>query len=1009
VGEARTNTLGRHRNDLQGLRAVAVLLVALSHAGVSVLKGGYVGVDVFFVLSGFLITGLLLLGAVDKRRVDLRDFYLRRARRILPAAALTLVVTDIVAYRLLNVVRAREAITDSVAAAFFGANIRFAHQGTDYFAQGQPPSPIQHYWSLAVEEQFYLVWPALLGLVLFGVALTRHSRRRRAHGHRPRVREAAIRRLLLAVIVVAVGSLAWSVYETHHQPVAAYFSSFARAWELALGALLAVAGASLARVPALVRRLLGWAGLAGIAASATLFSSSTAFPGYAALLPTVGAALVIAAGLASDGSRLAPGRVLSIAPLRYVGDRSYAFYLWHWPVLVIAADYEGHELGLKVKLLLLVGAFALSMFSYAFVENPLRRIKSQSASALFWPVSLAAVVFVAVFAINAIDRKNSQAEMAAVAPELSRAGNPTAAANLARIQLKQAAATASAAESGTVLPAVVAAVKAADRGEHLPSVLAPPAPELINDYYRYPSGCVANALDKTSTSLCRLGNASAHKTLVVFGDSHAQMWMPAILAMAAHDDWAVIPLVKSGCTPSTWVSNKGRSACHTWYRWAVGQAVKLGPDVTLIGGVFDRTTPAAAQRTTDGLSDLTSSMSRHSKHVVLIGDPPGEAQEPVDCLLARHATMQSCASAPGRAYLPFYEQVASIADTGGVEFLDTTGWFCSNDLCPMVIGGTIAYRDEHHISSTYATALAVPFRIAFQHAIQPARPVKPAGAKRPKTKRATAASDRALAMVEASVHAAERGAPLPAALTPAVANLIGDHYDYPAGCQAFGGHTTSKLCRLGDTAAKRSIVVIGDSHSQMWMPAILSLAVKDHWVVIPFEKPGCTPPEWTAAGGNHECRSWYQWAVREAKTLHPDVTMVAGDFARTSSDDDAFTGIESTATAMKPFSGVVIVIGDPPGQPEQPVDCLLRHHATMATCSSTPSANQQNLYDDVAATAKRHGVRFLDTQGWFCARNLCPTVIGRTVAYSDKNHVTKTYALTLSQSFRASFRAAVRV
>ena len=166
----------RHRNDIQGLRAVAVLLVALSHAGVGFLKGGYVGVDVFFVLSGFLITGLLLAEARRRRYVSLAEFYLRRARRILPAATLTLIVTDLAAYHLLNIVRAKQYLTDSISSVFFAANFHFAAQGTNYFAQGQPPSPFQHFWSLAVEEQFYVVWPALFVIIL-GLAFRRYAPR----------------------------------------------------------------------------------------------------------------------------------------------------------------------------------------------------------------------------------------------------------------------------------------------------------------------------------------------------------------------------------------------------------------------------------------------------------------------------------------------------------------------------------------------------------------------------------------------------------------------------------------------------------------------------------------------------------------------------------------------------------------------------------------------------------------------------------------------------------------
>src|SRR5436309_12093448 len=202
-----------HRDDIQGLRALAVLLVAFGHAGVGFLAGGFVGVDVFFVVSGFLITGLLLAEARANGSVSLVDFYVRRARRILPAAALTLLATDVASFFLLNFLRARDAVHDSLYAAGFAAYFRFAARGMDYFAQATPPSPLLHYWSLAVEEQFYLVWPALFSLVLFGLALLRRRRR---------VERRQQRRLLLVVVLLAASSLVWSIHLTATLPHAAY-------------------------------------------------------------------------------------------------------------------------------------------------------------------------------------------------------------------------------------------------------------------------------------------------------------------------------------------------------------------------------------------------------------------------------------------------------------------------------------------------------------------------------------------------------------------------------------------------------------------------------------------------------------------------------------------------------------------------------------------------------------------------------------------------------------------
>jgi peptidoglycan/LPS O-acetylase OafA/YrhL len=395
-----------HRDDIQGLRAVAVLLVVLGHAGVPFLSGGYVGVDVFFVLSGFLITAILLAEFADRGSISLVGFYLGRARRILPAAALTLVVTDIAAHHLLNFVRAREAVNDSIWSALFAANVHFARQGSDYFAQGQPPSPFLHFWSLSLEEQFYLVWPSLLALLL----------------------ALRCRRLLLVLVVVGAGSLAWSVLFTAASPAAAYYSTFARTWELALGASLAVAAPHLRRLPARAGFAFGWLGLVSIGCAACSYSERTPFPGSAALMPTVGAALVIGAGLVARQTVVDAGRVLALAPLRYLGDRSYALYLWHWPVLILASQYAGYELSLGAKLALVVFAFLLSVASYRFVENPVRRMRfTLRVSGVLWPASATAVVVVALFILGSIDQTAGRFEAAAAAvhpARLVRTGAP---------------------------------------------------------------------------------------------------------------------------------------------------------------------------------------------------------------------------------------------------------------------------------------------------------------------------------------------------------------------------------------------------------------------------------------------------------------------------------------------------------------------------------------------------------------------------------------------------------
>jgi peptidoglycan/LPS O-acetylase OafA/YrhL len=677
------------RDDLQGLRAVAVLLVVLHHADVPALPGGYVGVDVFFVLSGFLITGILLSGARQHGRVSFAEFYVRRARRIIPAAALTLLATVIAAYYLLNVVRARQAVSDSIWATLFAANVHFGRLESDYFAQDQPASPVQHFWTLAVEEQFYLVWPVLCSLVLFGIVFG--LRRRRA---RRGITRSALHRLFVVTVLVAIASLAYSIHSTEVEPAGAYFSTTARAWELSLGALLAIVAAGATRIPAGLRVGMGWLGLAGIGCAAVVFSESTPFPGYAALLPTVGAALVIAAGLAPQKLRFGVGHVLSLAPLRYVGDRSYTLYLWHWPVLIIAIQYVGHDLSVGAKMFLALGAFLLSVVTYALFENPIRHMRRPAAlGPVLCPASVAAALAVAVFTLGLLDGKIARMDAAA------------ASVRPAALVTEKVVPTRS-----RPLPAVVAAVEAARREAPLPSPLTPPIGDLRGDFYTYPEGCVASGGDSSSRRICRLGDPAGAKTLLIIGDSHAQMWMPTVLRMAQWDRWVVVPLVKIGCIPGRW--NRSGTRCGAWYRWAKRRAATLRPDVTLIVGSWAGTkTPDPDIR---AVALLSNEMKRVSASVIVLGDAPHQRLNPVDCLLARDATMRTCTTRATDVNLRADDAIAAGTRASRVGFIDTRGWFCAHLLCPLVVNQTIVWVDRGHISMTYARQLAQPFRTAFR-------------------------------------------------------------------------------------------------------------------------------------------------------------------------------------------------------------------------------------------------------------------------------------------------------
>ena len=353
----KKSTRQQFRPDIEGLRAIAVGLVILFHAFHKPFTGGFVGVDVFFVISGFLITSLLLKEHERAGRISISDFYARRIRRILPASALVVLVTLFGTYHWLGFIAGNSVANDAKWTAIFAANIHFGLVRTDYFGALLPPSPLQHMWSLGVEEQFYVVWP---GVFLVLVLLLRGARHRKA--------------LAGALSSIIAASLIWSVIQTAANQTWAYFSPLTRGWELALGALVAVVTPTIARLrPAWVVQALAFAGLACIAIAALLFTSDTRYPGSAVTLPVVGSAVLIAAGCANQ--RTIVGRGLSVRPMQWLGARSYSLYLWHWPLLVIPAQYATRELSASQNAGWVLLTVVASAITYQLVENPVRRSK----------------------------------------------------------------------------------------------------------------------------------------------------------------------------------------------------------------------------------------------------------------------------------------------------------------------------------------------------------------------------------------------------------------------------------------------------------------------------------------------------------------------------------------------------------------------------------------------------------------------------------------------------------
>jgi peptidoglycan/LPS O-acetylase OafA/YrhL len=682
------------RQDIQGLRALAVLLVILDHAKIGPFHGGFIGVDVFFVISGFLITGLLVSEAERTGRVSLLGFYARRARRILPAATVVIIATVGFAIYYLSAVEANGAIKDALWATFFAANFKLAHDGTDYFQNDTPPSPLQHFWSLAVEEQFYVVWPLLvLLLCLYAAWRARRSVGARSLG--PRVRDLGVSPL---VVIVGI-SFAYSVSYSTTDPVAAYFSPFTRAWELGIGALAACLTTRLILLKPAVQALMSWGGLAAVAVASIVFDQTTVFPGYAAALPVVGTAALLAGGLRP--AAWGPQMLLSLPPMRAVGDWSYSLYLWHWPALIIVTEAWQPAVGWRGALVI-AAVVPLSALTYYFVENPVRRANVFKARRLRGVLLYPAVVVLTLPMLAAANN--------VVDDELNGGGPPITTADFGQ-----------GSDDTDPVALVKASVKAAQDGYDIPADLKPSLLDLATDIPDL-GKCQYFEINN-DRPLCPRGDTDGDKTLVLIGDSHARQWVPALDALSKRYGYTAYFLIREGCPSSDvtpWMVHGGPSTdCEAFQDWARQQVEDLQPDVVLLGSEANRRGFTSddgelVDDTVKGSGDEMATMYRegmereidylspNTQRVIVIGDPPAVVEHPGRCLSERDATLKTCLSTEEKLSLTFIDSLRQAAKNKGVEFVETANWFCDQGLCPSVVGDYIAHRDRTHISQSYA-------------------------------------------------------------------------------------------------------------------------------------------------------------------------------------------------------------------------------------------------------------------------------------------------------------------
>ena len=664
------------REEIQALRALAVLLVVVYHYWPSVAPAGFVGVDVFFVISGFLITDMLLREVDMRGTVSLPRFWARRARRLLPAALLTVAAVAAATIAFVPVTDWQQFFGEMRASTLYVQNWHLANAAVDYFAP-HDLSPMRHFWSLSAEEQFYLAWPLLL---LAGVGLARLWRGR------------LTRATIFAVLAVTTAaSLAYSILETAADPLIAYFSTPARAWEFGAGGLLAFAAAPGARLPR-ARAALSWVGLAAILTAALAHTAPTDFPGWVALLPVAGALAVMHAGMPRVA--WAPAGALRQRPVQFLGDVSYSVYLWHWPLLVLAPFVLGTTVGSAGLGVLLALTVALAWATKLVVEDPVRAARALTLRPARWTLIPAGLVTAAVVGVTAGGSAHVDAQIAhdAAATKRTLAGPPRCFGAAVRDP-----------RTPCVNPRL--------------SMMVVPTPLEVRSMANTP--CRMIVRDRR-LRVCAFGApaATATQTVALIGDSHASALRPAVEHVAKARRWRALSITRTRCTftaATMDIPSPMRGECRDWSRQVLAW-LHAHPSVTTVL----LTQHAGAKVKVGDAPDMLVARERgylrawrqlpaSVRRVVVVHDTPNMEDRTLTCVqqaIGRSAPGAQCA-VPRRRAVPkdAAARIVPLLPARRFKAVDLTDFICGSRACLPVIGGALVFRDEDHLSPTFAKTL----------------------------------------------------------------------------------------------------------------------------------------------------------------------------------------------------------------------------------------------------------------------------------------------------------------
>jgi peptidoglycan/LPS O-acetylase OafA/YrhL len=604
-------------HQIQALRALAASLVVLFHAKLS--PGGFIGVDIFYVISGYLITGIIIKEIGNTGKFNYGAFYLRRAKRLLPASLSILALTGIFSWLVLPPTVRADLGKDILAASLYVSNYLFAFWQNDYQNLNATPSPVIHYWSLAVEEQFYIFWPILI------YSLWKIGKRRF---------------VAVGVLATTLCSFLFSLYLTTANPIWAFYSLPTRAWELGTGALLLFVPKTIQIKSKLALTLMVWVGALLLLSSVLIFSERTPFPGYNALLPTLGTAILIA-GIASWPPILNDLSKLRI--VQWLGEISYPFYLWHWPLLVLPSTRFGRELSLTERIFFISLTALAADLTHRFLEKPIAGLS---------------------FSSKKIVRSSTFATFACVA--------------------------------------LAVGILFTDQGNiKLPNGGAVSIAEVMTKPKVYLDDCHVDNGEVLSGD-CTYGDKSSAKTIVLYGDSHAAQWFPALEKLADENGFKLVSLTKSACpapeVKKVQIGAYKNADCFKWRENSAKRMREIRPAAIIVSGFqhFDVPDSYVSRQGwwAEGQKKAYQNLLGASAKLIYISDTPHPNRDIPNCLAANGGA--ECDDS----------EISSSSIAGGFIKVNPTPWLCTNK-CPAVVNGLVAYRDASHISVAMSRSLSL--------------------------------------------------------------------------------------------------------------------------------------------------------------------------------------------------------------------------------------------------------------------------------------------------------------